>query len=58
LVSIRTAAHAEAGDFPKAVQTAKKALQLAEARSDAPLVGALRREIQLYEAGQPFHDGP
>lgn len=31
---------------------------LAEARSDAPLVGALRREIQLYEAGQPFHDGP
>jgi len=52
------AAYAEAGDFSAAVQTAKKALQLAEAQSNAALAAALRRELQLYEAGQSFREGP
>jgi tetratricopeptide (TPR) repeat protein len=48
------AAYAEAGEFPNAVQTARKALQLAEAESNAELANALRREINLYEAGHRF----
>ena len=50
------AAYAGTGDFPRAVQTAQKALQLAEARSNTPLAGALRRELKLYQAGRPFED--
>jgi len=52
------AAYAEVGDFSKAVQTAKKALQLAEAQPNTALAAALRRELQLYEVGQSFHEGP
>jgi len=52
------AAYAEAGDFPNAVQTTKKALQLAETQPNAALAAALRRELQLYEAGQAFHESP
>jgi tetratricopeptide (TPR) repeat protein len=49
------AAYAEAGQFPNAVQTARKALQLVQ--SDTNLAGELKREINLYEAGQPFREG-
>jgi len=45
------AAYAATGDFANAVQTAQKALRLAEAQSNTPLVTALRREITLYKAG-------
>jgi tetratricopeptide (TPR) repeat protein len=72
-VILRTlaAAYAQAGQFPDAVQTAQKALQLAErggggdenaedagrkAHSDAALVASLLREIKLYGAGQPFRE--
>jgi tetratricopeptide (TPR) repeat protein len=48
------AAYAEAGDFPDAVQTARKALQLAEVQSNTSLPAALRREIKLYEAGHAY----
>jgi len=50
------AAYAEAGEFPNAVQTAQKALQLAEAQSNTALAGNLGREIKLYEAGHRFED--
>jgi tetratricopeptide (TPR) repeat protein len=46
------AAYAQAGRFPDAVQTAQKALELAQANS--ALGGALLREIKLYQAGQPI----
>jgi protein O-mannosyl-transferase len=48
------AAYAQAGLFSDAIQTAQKALQLAEDQSNAPLAGELGRELKLYEAGQPF----
>lgn len=56
LAVLRTlaAAYAEAGQFPNAVQTAEKALQLAEDNENAALAGALRGDIKLYEAGQSF----
>jgi tetratricopeptide (TPR) repeat protein len=52
------AAYAADGDFSNATKTAQRALQLAQARSNAALVSALPREIKLYQAGQPFHDAP
>jgi Flp pilus assembly protein TadD len=51
------AAYAQAGQFPDAVQTAQRALQLAQARADTTLAAALRREIALYEARRPFPAG-
>jgi tetratricopeptide (TPR) repeat protein len=50
------AAYAQAGQYPDAVQTAQRALQLAQAQSNAALAGALPREIKLYQTGQPFLD--
>jgi predicted Zn-dependent protease len=58
-VILRTlaAAYAQAGQFPNAVNTAQKALQLAQAQSNTALVAALPREIRLYEAATPYRDG-
>jgi Flp pilus assembly protein TadD len=49
------AAFAEAGRFSEAVETAQRALQLAGAQSNTKLAGALQSEIELYQAGIPFH---
>lgn len=59
-VILRTlaAAYAEDSQFPNAVQTAQRALQLAQAQSDIALAGALRQELMLYEAGRPFETAP
>ena len=50
------AAYAQAGQFPDAVQTAQKALQLAKAQSNAALAEGLPREIALYEAHHPYEE--
>jgi tetratricopeptide (TPR) repeat protein len=57
-VILRTlaAAYAQAGQFPNAIQTAQKALQLARAQSDTALVNALPLEIKLYESGHSFEE--
>jgi Flp pilus assembly protein TadD len=49
------AAFAEAGRFPDAVETARRALQLAEAQSNTRLAAALQSEMKLYQADSPFH---
>ena len=49
------AAYAEAGRFPEAVKTAQQALHLAEAQSNTTLAGSIQPQLQLYQAGQPFH---
>ena len=46
------AAYAEAGRFPEAVATARRTLQ--RAVTDAQ-VAAIREQLDLYEAGRPFH---
>jgi len=51
---ILAAAQAQAGDFPNAVRSARKALSMAEAQSSTILIASLRRELQLYQAGKPF----
>ena len=53
------ASFAEAGQFSEAVETAQRALHLAEAQSNAGLVGALQSELKLYQTGKSFHlSGP
>jgi tetratricopeptide (TPR) repeat protein len=49
------AALAEAGRFSEAVETARRALQLAGAQSNTRLAGSLRMEMKLYQTGSPFH---
>jgi tetratricopeptide (TPR) repeat protein len=56
ILHILAAAYACNGEFPKAVQTAQTALQLAEAQSNPRLADSLRREINLYRAGRQFED--
>jgi protein O-mannosyl-transferase len=52
------AAQAEAGQFPDAVRTAKKALELATAQNKAALADSLRSRIKLYEARKPCRASP
>ena len=56
-VILRTlaAAFAESGRFPEAVETAQRALQLAEAQSNPALAADIRSQLKLYQAGIPFH---
>ena len=49
------AAYAEAGRFPVAVETAQRALPLAETQSNTALADAIRSQLKLYQAGVPFH---
>ena len=49
------AAYAEAGRFPEAVETAQRALRLAETQSNAALADTLRSQLKLYQADRPFH---
>jgi Flp pilus assembly protein TadD len=49
------AAYAEAGRFSEAVETAQRALYLAEAQSNTTLAGQLQSEMKLFQAGSPFH---
>ena len=50
------AAYAEAGRFAEAVQTARKALELAEQQGKRPLAESIKAKIRLYEAGRPFRE--
>ena len=50
------AAYAETGNFREAIRTAQRALQLATERSNTALAGALRNQIERYQAGRPFRD--
>ncbi len=50
------AAQAEAGRFPEAAATARKALELARQQNRQALADTLRARIALYEAGKPYHE--
>jgi tetratricopeptide (TPR) repeat protein len=52
------AAYAEAGRFPEATRTARRALDLANQQRDAQLAQALTSRIALYEARTPFRENP
>jgi tetratricopeptide (TPR) repeat protein len=48
------AAYAEARQFPNAITTAKRALQLATDQGNTALADAIRAQIRLYQAGFPY----
>ena len=54
LLDTLAAAYAEAGEFPLAVDTARRALQLAADRHEDRLAEGVRARLALYEAGKPF----
>ena len=57
-IVVRTlaAAYAESGDFEKASETAKRAIDLANVQGNASLVTTLRRELELYQAHQAYRE--
>jgi len=57
-IVIRTlaAAYAESGDFSKAINTARHAIDLATAQSNTSLLATLRHEIELYQARTPYRE--
>lgn len=52
------AAYAEAGQFPEAIQTARRALELAVAQSNKPLADVIQTQLKLFETGSPYHEQP
>lgn len=50
------AAYAETGDFGKALESAHRALTLAEAYGNKDLLKGLKKEIILYEASKPLRE--
>ena len=52
------AAYAEAGWFPEARATARKALQIATQQNNRALADAVQARIALYEAGKPYRQTP
>jgi len=50
------AAYAEAGRFPEAIETARKAIEIAKQQKRQSLVAALKSRLSLYEAGIPYHE--
>ncbi len=56
LLDTLAAAYAEAGQFDKAVETARRALNLSAAKNNKPLADAIQKRLELYEVGSPFRD--
>src|SRR5947208_473870 len=52
------AAYAESGQFGKAIEIARAAMQLAQTQGDNSLAGALQQEIALYELALPYRETP
>ena len=50
------AAYAEAGRFPEALATARKALELTRQQNSQAMVNALQARIGLYETGKPYYE--
>jgi tetratricopeptide (TPR) repeat protein len=56
ILATLAASYAEAGEFPKAVETAHRALDLAAQQNQPALAGGLQAMIARYEARAPFRD--
>ncbi len=48
------AAHAAAGDYPRAVETAQRGIALAVASGGESVAKQIRQRLSLYQTGQPF----
>ena len=50
------AAYAEAGRFPEAVKTARRAVELAQSADQKELTGQIQVRLHLYQSGQPYRE--
>ena len=50
------AAYAEAGEFPQAIDTAQRALDLAAAKKDSALADMIRSRLSLYQSNHPYRN--
>ena len=51
-----SAAYAEVGQFDRAIQAARRALEIATTNKDKALTDSLPQLLQLYQAGKPVRD--
>lgn len=56
LLDTLAAAQAESGDFPAAVQTQQKVVQLIKAAGGNPAEGGYEARLSLYQSGQKYRD--
>ena len=54
LLDTLAAGYAAAGRFSEAIETAEKAIKLAESAGQKKLAGEIQSRLQLYKAGQPY----
>ena len=52
------AAYAEAGRFPEAVNTARRALELSVAQNNKPLTDVIQNQLKLFEGHSAYHEKP
>jgi len=52
------AAYAEQGRFSEAVETVQRAIQLAEAQGNYAMGQVLRKNLRIYQSGQPLRNNP
>ena len=48
--------YAEAGDFAKAIESAKRGIEMAKAKGDKTVVKLLGERIELFQSGKPFRE--
>ncbi|MCY2927471.1 MAG: tetratricopeptide repeat protein [Planctomycetota bacterium] len=58
LLDTLAVAYAEAGQFPDALQTARRAAELADGQNKPALAAEIRSRIPLYESAQAYRQGP
>jgi len=58
ILHILAAAYAENNQFAEAVDTAQRALSLANGQHSAALGAAIQKELALYQAKAPYHAAP
>ncbi|HEV2972652.1 MAG TPA: tetratricopeptide repeat protein, partial [Pirellulales bacterium] len=56
VIGTLAAAYAETGQFPRAVESAKQALDIASKQEKGDLATELRERVKLYESGKPYHE--
>jgi tetratricopeptide (TPR) repeat protein len=52
------AAYAEAGRFPEAIETARRASDLSTAQNNKPLTEVIQNQLKLFEIHSPYHEKP
>jgi hypothetical protein len=58
LVDVLAAAYAETGQFDRAVETARKAVDLARAAGQGAAAQDIEKRLELYQAGKAYRKKP